>query len=65
MNERIQTVVALALVAVAAAWLVWRGVVDRSRTSGCGDGGCAGAVRGPRALLKKAKNRPSDGSGVR
>ena len=52
MSSSVQTVIALALVAVAATWLIWSAVRKR-RTPGCGSEGCAAVS----PEVKKLKSR--------
>jgi len=55
MSSAAQTVVALLVVAVAAAGLVWRAVATRGR-SHCGDA-CGAVSPDARAFLKKMRKR--------
>jgi hypothetical protein len=57
MSPEIQTVVALAIVAAAACWLLWRAWAGRGR-SGCGDGACGAVSPEARAWRKKMRKRP-------
>lgn len=56
MTPFLQTVVALAVVAVAATWLIWNNV-RKKKQSGCASGGMCGAVspevKALQAKLKK------------
>jgi hypothetical protein len=54
MSSSWQTIVALAIVALAAAWLV-RSAVRKSRTPGCGSEGCGAISPDARTLLRKLK----------
>lgn len=49
-----QTIVALVIVALAAAWLV-RSAVRKSRTPGCGSEGCGAISPDAKSLLRKLK----------
>lgn len=54
MSASAQTVIALLVVALAAAGLVWRAVAARGRHS-CGGGECGAVSPDARAFLKKLK----------
>jgi hypothetical protein len=54
MSSSWQTVAALFVVALAAAWLV-RTAVRKSRTPGCGSEGCGVVSPEAKALLRKLK----------
>ncbi len=51
-----QTVIALLIVALAAAGLIWRVVARRGR-SGCEGGECGAVSADARAFLKKVRKR--------
>jgi uncharacterized protein YbbK (DUF523 family) len=54
MNTEIQSIAALLIVALAAAWLV-RTAVKKSRSPGCGSEDCGAVSRDAKALRKKLK----------
>jgi hypothetical protein len=54
MSSSWQTIAALSLVALAAAWLV-RSAVRKSRTPGCGSEGCGAISPDAKRLLRKLK----------
>ncbi len=54
MSTSAQTVIALLVVALAAAGLVWRAVAARGRHS-CGGGECGAVSPDARAFLKRLK----------
>lgn len=56
MTSEIQTIAALLVVAIAAAWLVHRALVKRQQP-GCGGGDCGAVSSDARALGKKLKKR--------
>jgi hypothetical protein len=53
-NAELQTIAALLIVALAAAWLV-RAAVKKSRTPGCGSEGCGAVSPDARALRQRLK----------
>jgi hypothetical protein len=54
MSSSWQTIAALAIVALTAAWLV-RGAVRKSRTPGCGSEGCGAISPDAKALRRRIK----------
>jgi hypothetical protein len=54
MSSTLQTVIALGLVAVAAAWLIWS-AVRRKKSAGCGSEGCAAVSPEIKKLQAKLK----------
>ncbi len=56
MSSSSQTIVALVIVALAAAWLV-RNAVRKSRTPGCGSEGC-GAISPDAKSLRRRLKKP-------
>lgn len=54
MNDSWQTIGALVIAALAAAWLA-RAALKRGRTPGCGGGECGAVSPDAKALLKKLK----------
>jgi len=55
MSSSLQTIIALALVGVAAAWLIFS-ALRKNHSSGCGGGGCSAVspeVKKLRARLKR------------
>jgi hypothetical protein len=54
MSSSWQTIVALVIVALAAAWLV-RSAARKSRTPGCGSEGCGTISPDVRALRRKVR----------
>ena len=53
----IQQIAAYALVALAAAWLVWRYVRRRATGNCCGEAECPAAKAAARRILDLAKRR--------
>jgi hypothetical protein len=56
MTSEIQTIAALLVVAIAAAWLVRHALVKRQQP-GCGGGDCGAVSPDAQALLKKLRKR--------
>lgn len=56
MNADLQTFAALAIVALAAAWLVWRSIAKR-RGSACGSDHCSAVSREVKNLRSRLKPR--------
>jgi hypothetical protein len=52
MNETLQTIIALAAVVLAVAWLGWRAFARRGQP-GCGSSGCACPADQLKAQLKR------------
>jgi len=54
MSPQLQTIAALAIVAAAVAWLLWRSFAKR-KNSGCGSEGCAAVSPEVKKLQAKLK----------
>ena len=54
MSSLLQTITALAIVAVTVAWLVWRSFAKK-KNSGCGSEGCAAVSPEVKKLQAKLK----------
>lgn len=51
MNETLQTIIALAVVVLAVAWLGWRAFAQGG-APGCGSSGCAGTTNRRKPVIK-------------
>ena len=55
MSPPLQTIIALAIVAVTVAWLVWRSV-SKKKNAGCGSEGCAAISPEVKKLQSRLKH---------